>query len=110
MIPILSMAVALRYGARPGRGRSAGITCLLAATYFIYLCFSIVPLLPLIAIPLPLVPLVAAGAMKSPGAKPAEPAPGDLFVPKGSGMGYTLNFGNPWSWVTSHCLCCRSRR
>ena len=110
MIPMLAMCVALRYGARPGRGRSAATACLLAATYAICLSFSIIPLLPLVAIPVPLVPLAAAGAlvavvvwsvirMKGPGAKPADPAPGDLFVPKGQGMGYTLNFRNPWSWV-----------
>jgi hypothetical protein len=34
--------------------------------------------------------------MKGSSAKPAEPAPGDLFVPKGRGMGYTVNFRNPW--------------
>jgi Family of unknown function (DUF5808) len=27
---------------------------------------------------------------------PKDPA---LFVPKRFGIGYTLNFGNPWSWV-----------
>lgn len=27
---------------------------------------------------------------------PDDPA---LFVPKRYGIGYTLNFGNPWSWV-----------
>jgi uncharacterized membrane protein len=27
---------------------------------------------------------------------PADPA---LFVEKRLGIGYTLNFGNPWSWV-----------
>ena len=27
---------------------------------------------------------------------PADPA---LFVAKRLGIGYTLNFGNPWSWV-----------
>jgi len=27
---------------------------------------------------------------------PDNPA---LFVPKRSGIGYTLNFGNPWSWA-----------
>jgi hypothetical protein len=27
---------------------------------------------------------------------PDDPA---LFVPKRFGIGYTLNFGNPWSWV-----------
>src|SRR6516164_1117892 len=27
---------------------------------------------------------------------PEDPA---LFVPKRYGVGYTLNFGNPWSWV-----------
>jgi hypothetical protein len=27
---------------------------------------------------------------------PQDPA---LLVPKRSGLGYTLNFGNPWSWV-----------
>ena len=27
---------------------------------------------------------------------PNDPA---LFVPKRYGIGYTLNFGNPWSWV-----------
>jgi len=27
---------------------------------------------------------------------PADPA---LFVEKRHGIGYTLNFGNPWSWV-----------
>jgi hypothetical protein len=110
MIPMLAMCVALRYGARPGRGRSAGITCLLAATYAICLSFSIAPLLPLVAIPVPLVPLAAAGIMVAivvwsivrmnrPGAKPADPLPGDLFVPKGRGTGYTLNFKNPWSWI-----------
>jgi uncharacterized membrane protein len=28
-------------------------------------------------------------------ANPDDPA---LLVPKRSGLGYTLNFGNPWSW------------
>ena len=27
---------------------------------------------------------------------PDDPA---LFVPKRFGIGYTLNFGNPWSWM-----------
>ena len=27
---------------------------------------------------------------------PDDPA---LFIPKRFGIGYTLNFGNPWSWV-----------
>jgi Family of unknown function (DUF5808) len=30
---------------------------------------------------------------------PADPA---LFVEKRHGIGYTLNFGNPWSWVVPH--------
>lgn len=29
-------------------------------------------------------------------ANPADPA---LFVEKRLGIGYTLNFGNPWSWI-----------
>jgi uncharacterized membrane protein len=28
-----------------------------------------------------------------------DPADPSLFVPKRFGIGYTLNFANPWSWV-----------
>ena len=29
----------------------------------------------------------------------SNPSDSALFVPKRFGVGYTLNFGNPWSWV-----------
>ena len=29
----------------------------------------------------------------------SNPDDSSLFVPKRYGIGYTLNFGNPWSWV-----------
>ena len=29
----------------------------------------------------------------------SNPDDPSLFVPKRYGIGYTLNFGNPWSWV-----------
>jgi uncharacterized membrane protein len=62
-----------------------------------------VPLLLLAVFSL-LVPLLTKETQRPPGgawrgpfySNPDDPA---LFVPKRYGIGYTLNFGNGWSWV-----------
>jgi uncharacterized membrane protein len=61
------------------------------------------PILMLVAFSLLLLLLVRPGQKPPDGAwsgtfysNPDDPA---LLVPKRYGIGYTLNFGNPWSWV-----------
>ena len=68
------------------------------------LLFILAPVVLLAALSL-LVPILARRDDRTPDrcwkagifyVNPADPA---LFVAKRLGIGYTLNFGNPWSWV-----------
>jgi uncharacterized membrane protein len=70
-----------------------------------HLTLFIVALIALLAVLSFLVPILARRDDRTPDrcwkagifyVNPADPA---LFVEKRLGIGYTLNFGNPWPWV-----------
>jgi uncharacterized membrane protein len=117
-------AIAGWFGARRGRMRSLMFGAMLGGEYFLGLMFALMALQALLNLPVwlvvgaPLVLLVPfvillLNKMSDPG-DPVEPTPNEcwkgtiiyynpndsaLFVEKRVGLGFTLNFGNRWSWV-----------
>jgi len=117
-------ALASWYGARRSSLRSSMVGLLIAVEYGLGLLFSVLALQPLFAMPMwsilvlvfaPAALLIwvvmqkAAEPKDAPEKTPAECwkggviyyNPGDpvLFVERRVGFGYTMNFGNPWSWA-----------
>jgi uncharacterized membrane protein len=117
-------AFACWFGARRSVSRSGAVPFMIAVEYLMAAVFSIIPLKTLLPIPswiilalaLAPAPLLIAYMMKKAGepSNPVEKTPDDcwkagfvyynhndpaLIVEKRSGLGYTLNFGNPWSWA-----------
>jgi uncharacterized membrane protein len=118
------MALAGWFGARSTRSRRTMLGVMVAVQYMIGALFSLVALMPLLHPPiwtivlLPLaflvpVLLVFAREWSAPDSVPDttpnecwragmfyyNPADTAVFVEKRFGMGYTMNFANPWSWV-----------
>jgi uncharacterized membrane protein len=125
MLLILLLGLAMFYGARRGPQRSAVLKIQAAAIYFIAYIFTLVSMLPVKrpGIAFTLVPTlvftiaVLAWCFKMAGDPdmPVDSTPDDhwklgsiyynpadpvLFVQKRIGFGYTLNFGNPVSWIS----------
>ncbi len=126
MLLLLLLGITIFHGARRGRQRTATLKLEIAALYFLAYIFTIVALMPLLHISLAasLVPTllfliaIAAWAYKlvrdpempvdstpdeywrlgSFDYNPNDPA---IFVQRRIGFGYTLNFGNPFSWITT---------
>jgi uncharacterized membrane protein len=126
MLLLLLLCVAIFHGARRGRQRAAMLKLEIAALYFMAYIFAIVALMPLLHISLAasLLPTVlfvigvAAWGYKlaRDPEMPVDPTPDQywrlgsfyynpndpaIFVQKRIGLGYTLNFGNPFSWITT---------
>ena len=117
-------ACASWFGARRSTTRSGAISIFVAVEYVLAIIFALVPLQTLFAIPywvtvvvaIAPAPLLIAYIIKKvsepsgpPEQTPAECWKGGLFyynpadpvvmVEKRTGLGYTLNFANPWSWA-----------
>lgn len=121
---LLITSLAAWFGARRSRLRRVMLAVLIAFAYMLALLFSGIAVMPLLHPPMWLllvtvlvftVPCMVAlaNALAEP-KDSAEPTPNEcwkagiiyynpsdaaLFVEKRSGLGYTLNFGNPWAWV-----------
>lgn len=121
---MLILAFAIWFGARRSRFRRVTFGALIAIEYMQALLLSAVAVAPIVHLPgwvMPVIPLVfivpmlfaMARAITEPGGAP-EPTPNEcwkggmiyfnpkdpaLLVERRAGLGYTFNFGNPWSWV-----------
>ncbi len=122
---LLIMGVATWFGARRSRFRRITLGAMIASEYMLSLLFVTTSLNPLLHIPLwvivvgpmlfiiPILVVMARG-IAEPDEAEIEPTPEEcwkaaviyynpndaaLFVEKRTGLGYTLNFGNRWSWV-----------
>ena len=121
---ILILALACWSGSRRSKWRKMSLGILVAAENMLGLLFSLIALQPLYSIPMWVMVVVPFGFIvllvwiaARHSADPAEPAdvtpnecwkggliyynPSDaaLFVEKRTGLGYTVNFGNGWSWA-----------
>jgi uncharacterized membrane protein len=121
---LLVLALAWWFGARRSKWRRMALGILIAAQCMMGLLLALTAVQPLYAIPMWIivvvpfafiVPVVWIAARQStqpseaPEVTPADcwkggllyynPADAALFVEKRSGLGYTVNFGNHWSWV-----------
>ena len=121
---MLVLALAIWFGARRSKFRRVMLGALIGIEYMQGLLFSAVAVIPIVHLPIwvmPVIPLVfivpMLFAMARAIAEPSgtlEPTPNEcwkagmiyynpndpaLFVERRAGLGYTFNFGNPWSWV-----------
>ena len=127
---LLIMAVALWFGARRSRFRRVVLAGLVGIDYLLALLFACIPTGPLLHIPIwaavlvtllfvTVLTIIMARAASSEPRTPVEATPEEcwkgaliyynpndaaLFVEKRFGLGYTLNFGNYWSWVLAFGL------
>ncbi len=122
---LLIMAIAGWFGARRSRFRRLMLGAMIGIEYVLGLVFAGISVAPLIHIPMWLlvfgpmlfmIPMliIMARNISEPGEIAMEPTPNEcwkagviyynpndaaLFLEKRTGLGYTLNFGNRWSWV-----------
>jgi len=116
-------ALALWFGARRSRLRRVMMGATIAVEYMLALVFATIAVSPVVNIPIwipvvlplafavPLIVVMARNVKEENG--PIEPTPNEcwkagviyfnpndaaLMVEKRLGLGYTFNFGNPWSW------------
>ena len=121
---MLIIALAGWFGARRSHFRPVVFGGLIATEYLIGLLFAVIAINPVVHFPMWIVVLgpllflapiliLMARKLGEPG-DPVEPTPNEcwkagfiyynpkdaaLFVEKRSGIGYTFNFGNGWSWI-----------
>lgn len=118
------MALSGWFGARRTRSRTVMLGLMVGVQHFLALLFGVVALMPLLHTPvwvmvvMPLmlltVVLVVFAREWSAAGGPADTTPNEcwragmfyynpadsaVLVEKRLGLGFTLNFGNPWSWV-----------
>jgi uncharacterized membrane protein len=122
---LLVMGLASWYGARRSRFRRVMLGALIGTVYLMGFLFGGIAINPVINAPIwifiaaPLVflvpiVLVMVRSVSEPTERAAEPTPNEcwrggliyynpndaaLMVEKRTGLGYTVNFGNGWSWV-----------
>jgi uncharacterized membrane protein len=124
MLVMLLLALAMFYGSRRGRQRTATIQIMVATVYFLALIFSATALMPAVhfspsillipGIGFPLIVLAWAFKMASDPDMPVDQTPDEcwylgsiyvnakdpaMFVQKRIGFGYTINMGNRLAWI-----------
>jgi uncharacterized membrane protein len=122
---ILLMGLAGWFGARRSRHRTVLLAAIIGLGYVLTFIFSGVAVMPIVHVPLMVMVLapfviivpftiILIWKLKGSSSDPLEPTPLEcwkagvfyynpndtaLFVEKRFGVGYTLNFANPWCWA-----------